>query len=207
MEETLAKRGKKKNTKKEKATFCYLTLRYLNQAHTIARTTAIPSFWPRHELDQVGVQNRFNLHLLTEIHHLPYFQLETFGPVLTWLWKAVGCSSFSECLRRGDTYGHPCSGKKQNPTIIISGPFLGFTEHPGYFSGLSGKTCYRSWTISSARARKLSMPCFLCSLHISSNVSDSSIGMTTANNWPDVKSHCQRCWGRTHFSLTDSSQF
>lgn len=170
MQETLIKRvGEEKRWQ-----LCYLTLRYPNQACTIARTKAIPSFWLKHELDQVGVQNRVNLHLLTLNSIISLTSIgNLWTRVFTWLWKAVGCSSCSECLGWDDTYTHPCLGKKENPTIIVSGPFLGSTVHPRYFSRLSGKICYRSWTISSTRAKKLFMLCFLPSLHISS-ASDSS---------------------------------
>lgn len=65
MEETLTRRRGKEKGKKEMATFHYLTLRYPNLAHAIVRTKAIPSFRLKHELDQVGVQSRVNLHLLT----------------------------------------------------------------------------------------------------------------------------------------------
>lgn len=80
------------------ATFCYLTLRYLNQAHTIARTKAIPSFWVKHELDQ-GVQSRVNLHLLTlnSIISLTWTG-NLWARVSTQLWKAAGCRSCSESL-------------------------------------------------------------------------------------------------------------
>lgn len=70
--------GKEKE-EKEMAAFCYLTLRYPNLACTIARTEAIPSFRPKHELDQVGVQSRVNLHLLTTNFIVSLTSPRTFG--------------------------------------------------------------------------------------------------------------------------------
>lgn len=127
--------------------------------------------------------------------------------VLTCLWRTVGCSSCSKCLGWGDTYAYSWTGKEENTTVIISGSFLSSTVHPSHFSGLSGKICHRTWTISSAR--RLIVLCFLPSLHIPSSASDSSTvhGHDSSKHLLDVKRHCKRWSEWTHFSQSDLSQF
>lgn len=102
------------------ATFCYLTLSYLNVAH---RTKAIPSFRLTHELDQVSKAGRACI-WWPGISLSPLLQ-SSFG------WSVSLTLSWMQCLGSGHPHVHPCSGKKENLTII-SDPFSGSLVHSGW---------------------------------------------------------------------------